>query len=399
MNRWSVAALDMDDALNRTIWNESPGRQMRIFSPCSPKVGMVAAAQAFVEPPPLPWVPDLVGRNWRERNSVLIVGISYADFFLPLPGRRTGRYKRMQLSEYREASGPAAFQAAFLERVVRGDTSYYEPIADLLEGAGVELERTVITDICRASFGCWDGTRIVAGTKVLQNYDAVFRPYVHENQDWHNSRLDEGGFEVIVTLGSLAAAEVERWLRGRGWRERGPGCNFTSPSERVVSVLRAPHPNARGERRPADVAATLRELFGADTLSIATPKPDVPRGNEHQKARDAVNASTLSETVKNAPIAAIDAEEHKATLISPPTGEPIAIYNATRLLFRKAVIESLRIDESFQVNTPAGNFQFTKQEFYKSFPGVVRSRSYQVLGVYHYPKVPKQAQPFRIVNR
>ena len=358
MNRWSVAALDMDDALNRTISNESPGRQMKICPPCSPKVGMVAAAQAFVEPPPLPWVPDLVGRNWRERNSVLIMGISYADFFLPLAG---GRRNRMGLREDREARGPAAFQAAFLERVVRSDTAYYEKIADLLEAAGVELERTVITDICRASVGYWDGTCIVAGTDVLRNNDAAFRRYVRQNEDWHDSRLDNGGFQVIVTLGGLAGDEVESWLRGRGWRAR-PSSSFTSPAGRVVNIMRAPHPNARGQR-PADVAERLRELLRGDTLSIASSKPDVPQGNVYQEAPDAVKTST---------------------------------YNATRLLFRKAVIESLGLDESFQVNTPNGNFRFTKRQFYTSFPGVVQSRSYQIGGVYHYPTVPQRAARFRV---
>jgi hypothetical protein len=264
----------------------------------------------------------------------------------------------MRLSEYREARGPASFQAAFLERVVRGDSAYYEPIAHLLERAGVELERTVITDICRASFGCWDGTRVTAGTDVLRSNDIAFRPYVRENEDWHNSRLDEGGFLVIVTLGTLAGDEVESWLRRRGWRARGPSRSFTSPAGRVVNILRAPHPNAWGQR-PADVAERLRELLGG-------PKPEVPRGNEHKKPRDE----------------ALD--------------KPIAAYNATRLLFRKTVIESLRLDESFQVNTPVGNFRFTKQEFYKSFPGVVQSRSYQTGGIYHYPKVPKYAEPFRV---
>jgi hypothetical protein len=264
----------MDDPLNRTIWNESPGRQMKIFPPCAPKVGMVAAAQAFVEPPPLPWVPDLVGRNWQKRGSVLVMGIGYADFFY-----RPTRPHRMHLRDYREAKEPASFQAAFLERVVRGDTAYYEKIADLLENAGVALECTVITDIRRASFGCWDGTRITAGTGVLRNYDTAFRPYVHQNQDWHNSRLDKGGFRVIVTLGGAATSEVKTWLRGRGWRERGPSI-FTSPAGRVVNILAAPHPNAWGNawgKRLADVAERLRKLRGGDTPPIATPKPDVPR--------------------------------------------------------------------------------------------------------------------------
>jgi hypothetical protein len=78
------------------------------------------------------------------------------------------------------------------------------------------------------------------------------------------------------------------------------------------------------------------------------------------------------------------------------TGLPAATYTATRLLFRKAVIEQLTPDQSFQVRTPIGNFQFTKQEFYESFPNVVQSRSYQVGGIYHYPALPKRAERFRV---
>lgn len=71
-------------------------------------------------------------------------------------------------------------------------------------------------------------------------------------------------------------------------------------------------------------------------------------------------------------------------------------YTATRLLFRKHEIKSLKPDESFEVDTPDGVFQFTKHEFYTEFPGVARSRSYAVGGVYHYPKIPERAKRFRV---
>lgn len=59
-------------------------------------------------------------------------------------------------------------------------------------------------------------------------------------------------------------------------------------------------------------------------------------------------------------------------------------YSATRLLFRRSVIEALSLDESFQIVSPQGTFRFTRQEFEAEFPNVVNSKAYQVGGVYHY---------------
>jgi hypothetical protein len=77
-------------------------------------------------------------------------------------------------------------------------------------------------------------------------------------------------------------------------------------------------------------------------------------------------------------------------------GEVQVRYCATRLMFRKREIEPLGLGESFEVDTPSGLFRFTKREFYEEFPGVVRSRSYQSDGLYHYPNVPRRAERFRI---
>lgn len=71
-------------------------------------------------------------------------------------------------------------------------------------------------------------------------------------------------------------------------------------------------------------------------------------------------------------------------------------YSATRLLFRRSVIEALSMDESFQIVTPQGTFQFTRREFETEFPNVVKSNSYRIKGVYHYSTTPQRALKYLV---
>lgn len=106
------------------------------------------------------------------------------------------------------------------------------------------------------------------------------------------------------------------------------------------------------------------------------------------------------------PDVAVDASELRITLASDSSQRPdhvamiegagAATYSATRLLFKAAVIEPLLDDESFRVITPDGTFQFTKAEFYAAFPKLVLTASYRVNGIYHFPKIPSAALPFRV---
>lgn len=77
-------------------------------------------------------------------------------------------------------------------------------------------------------------------------------------------------------------------------------------------------------------------------------------------------------------------------------GGPVrASYPATRLLFKRDVIEPLADGDAFQVITPHGTFVMTKAEFCRVFPNVRQSVSYRERGVYHYATVPKAALQFR----
>jgi hypothetical protein len=74
----------------------------------------------------------------------------------------------------------------------------------------------------------------------------------------------------------------------------------------------------------------------------------------------------------------------------------IATYKFSRLCFKRDVIEALGPNDAFRVETPVGTFQMTKTDFYRVFPNVVQSRSYLADGIYHYRKLPSQAEEFRV---
>jgi hypothetical protein len=75
---------------------------------------------------------------------------------------------------------------------------------------------------------------------------------------------------------------------------------------------------------------------------------------------------------------------------------PAAAYRFSRLCFKRDVVEALGPQDLFRVETPVGTFQMTKADFYRVFPNVVKSRSYAEDGIYHYRKLPSQAEEFRV---
>lgn len=74
--------------------------------------------------------------------------------------------------------------------------------------------------------------------------------------------------------------------------------------------------------------------------------------------------------------------------------KPKATYKYSRLCFKADIIEPLADEDQFQVDTPEGSFVMTKSEFYRVFPNVMRTRSYQGGRVYHYPRTPQKAACF-----
>lgn len=75
---------------------------------------------------------------------------------------------------------------------------------------------------------------------------------------------------------------------------------------------------------------------------------------------------------------------------------PALTYSYYRLGFRADVIEPLRDHDVFRVDTPGGNYQMSKAEFYRVFANVVASASYSESGLYHYPTAPGKAAQFLV---
>jgi hypothetical protein len=155
------------DCVNDDIWSCSPGLQMELAAqfPVG-AAGNVGGQQAMFDTPndpnplgtvanPLPWVPDLVGKNSDAANAVMIIGSAYAPF---VEGY-CGRDHTMPLSSYRAAQCWNDFlyapQIGFLSCVVNGDHRYYDRISRMLNpGGGIfDFGRLILTDWCRASFG------------------------------------------------------------------------------------------------------------------------------------------------------------------------------------------------------------------------------------------------------
>ncbi len=79
-------------------------------------------------------------------------------------------------------------------------------------------------------------------------------------------------------------------------------------------------------------------------------------------------------------------------------GRTVVEYFSKRLSFKANEIEPLSMNDSFIIHTPEGSFEFTKSDFYNTFPNVIASRSYQQ-GLYSYSVTPKKANIFLIAGQ
>ncbi len=118
------------------------------------------------------------------------------------------------------------------------------------------------------------------------------------------------------------------------------------------------------------------------------------------------DASAPADLVPDARVEFGEAQHCEGTAVSPKAkvrtstakvshSNGLATYQATRLLFRRDVIEPLGDEDHFCIETPVGDFVMSKAEFYQVFPGVVASKSYREGGVYHFPSPPRRANAFR----
>jgi hypothetical protein len=112
---------------------------------------------------------------------------------------------------------------------------------------------------------------------------------------------------------------------------------------------------------------------------------------------DMENLGSLPISIGAKRTASFDVETPKTLLTSAASPvQPSVTYHASRLTFKFQSIEPLERTEAFRVVTKNGTYQMTKADFYRVFPNVVQSRSYQEHGIYNYVTTPRKAEEFLI---
>ena len=291
--------LDLNDAINAEIWATSPRLQDTI-SRAHPRAA-AGLLQAVMPGGPLPWVPDLVGRAWREAGSVFVVGSAYAPFVQPFAGRARAMTER----DYRDAPTASAFLRSFVRDVVDGDASYYGPLRKLLQGAGLSPREAVLLDLVRGSFVALASHE--GGDSAIQADPDVFCALMQAGWAWTWRRMCESRACDVVVLGQRAergfltmlaregvsvrvartgerlvpnddilsnasARGVTAWLRDGTWWE---GVGRVDGHERRWRVLPVVHPARANQHDPGyhKSARLLREMLGGAAPSAAAAAP------------------------------------------------------------------------------------------------------------------------------
>lgn len=240
--------LDQHDPINAEIWTSSPALQASLDRRFGDSA--VVAAQSLCGPRPLPWVPDLVGRQWTAPGGLVLYGSAYADFFSTY-AKRNGK---MAPADIRGAT-VAAFQRAFVQRVVLPDSSYYGKVEALLAALSVPWTQVVLTDICRASLVRITDGRADAKESSLTQGAPLLDAHLQANLGWHHRRLVAAGARVLVGLGDRASRGLMVLLARAEWR-RADGSPLPDPSG-CGWVRGGVVPDVVGVRDPAGRAFTL----------------------------------------------------------------------------------------------------------------------------------------------
>lgn len=209
------------DCINEEIWAKSADiHKHGIFTPASlAAAGCYGAQQAMMDPVVvgqaaagivLPWVPDILGANWKDARAVHVVGWAYAGFVKEI----SSRY--LPFSDYLQASKAhwKDFADLYLRHVIQGDCDYYEPLSPILEFFASKTggrDMFSVFDLCRASLvkrGQVDKSRRRFDTVIpLTNRDAKSQKSVAEycecieSQRWTWDRLSGSAATLVVVLG------------------------------------------------------------------------------------------------------------------------------------------------------------------------------------------------------
>jgi len=173
MSFWSPQYMDSTDPENDKIWVESPTEQAMIQPAGSLKrAGDIGAQQVMVEALEisLPWVPDILGVDWKDSESVMMLGSAYAPFIRGI----SRRDYTLPLKEYVDAQSAKDFLASFLNHVVLPDLAYYDKIRLLAKDLG-DQRKIALFDLCRASY-------TVRGTRCSHNTMDEAAEYTFKNK-------------------------------------------------------------------------------------------------------------------------------------------------------------------------------------------------------------------------
>ena len=221
---WSDEHFDTGwDKVNEAIWAKSASIQGRI-QPVSElrTLYAIGAQQGMInldnQTDTLPWVPDLLGRNWRERESIVIVGSAYAPFIK--------EYSTVGISlfDYTRCRNPREFRSIFVKEVVNVFQEYYGFVPKLgysLYGNVATFAKFALTDLCKASFvrrmgsncGLLDAQepeylrakrKDKGGDGVVKCQPELYSKYVASASPWTWERLSAGRAVRIIALGSIA---------------------------------------------------------------------------------------------------------------------------------------------------------------------------------------------------
>lgn len=197
----------------------------------------------------LPWVPDLVGKKWREKEGILIFGSAYAGFIQGYSKRCRGN-KGIPVCDYASASDYWNFQEKFFIRQVVRLWQYYKDIEALIGNVGLSSRQIVLGDICRASFVVKhknNGVREDQQNDTLtSNNKSIFNLYAQANTCWTWARISGTEGHRILCLGTLAYDYLEKAFQCMGASPiPHPSLQSVkqfSVAQRTWSVLQLDHP-------------------------------------------------------------------------------------------------------------------------------------------------------------
>jgi hypothetical protein len=142
------------------------------------------------------------------------------------------------------------------------------------------------------------------------------------------------------------------------------------------------------------VIAFFVERFAARYADVSDEFRRMARADRDAIARVAGPVHYSYDSAATSPMMLAPELESSSTSRASGGGVARASYRATRLLFKRDVIEPLAEDDVFEAVTPHGVFAMTKADFGRTFPKVRQSLSYRERGVSHYATVPKAALAF-----